>query len=66
MLDPTKKKKYTPFPRAKEKLQKDGGEGKIIFRIKPYTRRDAQRSQTKSCVHQENYPESEPDLPSSA
>ena len=43
MLDPTKKK-YTPFPRAKEKLQKDGGEGKIIFRIKPYTRRDAQRS----------------------
>lgn len=32
-----KKKKDTPRPRAKEKLQKDGRRGEIVFRSKPHT-----------------------------
>ena len=41
MLDPTKKKekkKDTPCPGEKEKPQKYGRRGKIVFRIKPHTR----------------------------
>ena len=63
MLGPTNIYTYTSFPRAKEKPWQDDGKGKIMFRIKPYTRQDAWRSQTKSCVHQENYTGTEPDLP---
>ena len=43
----------TPHPRAKENPQQDGRRGKITFRIKPHTTRDAQRAQTKPCVHQD-------------
>ena len=40
----------TPHPRAKEKLQQDGRRGKIAFRIKLITPRDAQTAQT-NLVH---------------
>lgn len=34
---PPKKKKDNPHPRTKEKSQKDGRRGEILFRIKPQT-----------------------------
>jgi len=51
MLDPTKKN--TPHPRAKEKLQKDGRRGEIMFRIKLHTFQRCLEGQTKPCAHQE-------------
>ena len=60
MLDSTKKD--TPHAKAKEKPQQDGRRGKITFRIKPHTARDAQQAQTKPCAPQETI-ETEPDLP---
>ena len=47
-------------PRAKEKPQKDGGRGKITFRIKPHTHQRCSEGSTKLCVHQD--PETEPEL----
>ena len=36
MLDPTKKGKHTPHPRAKKKTQQDSRRGKTAFRLKPH------------------------------
>ena len=50
---------------AKEKPQQDGRRGKSMFRIKPHTHcRDAQRTQTKPCAHQDpETTETKPHLP---
>ena len=46
-------KKDTPCPRAKEKPQKDGRRGEIMFTIKPHTWQRCLEAQTKLCVHQD-------------
>ena len=46
-------RKDTPCPRAKEKPQQDSRRGETTFGIKPHICRDAQRAQTKPCVHQD-------------
>ena len=55
-------KKDTPHPRAKEKSQKDGRKGEIMFRIKPLTHKDAQRAQTNlECTRTQRPTETEPE-----
>ena len=64
-------KKDTPCPWAKETPQQDSRTGEIAFRIKSNLTpvRDAQRAQTKPCVHQDpgkravTPQKTEPDLP---
>ena len=46
-------RKDTPCLRAKEKPQQDSRRDETTFRIKPHICRDAQRAQTKPCVHQD-------------
>ena len=46
-------KKDTPHIRARKKPQQHSRKGKITLRTKPIPTRDAQRAQTKPCVHQD-------------
>ena len=58
-------KKDTPHPRAKEKPQKDGRRGKIVFTLKLHTRQRCLDGSNKTlCAQGHRDPtETEPDLP---
>ena len=60
-------KKDTSHPRAKEKPQKDGRRGKIVFTLKLHTRQRCLEGSNKTlCAPGHRDPtETEPDLPSS-
>jgi len=45
--------KDTPYPRAKEKPQKDGRKGEIIFKIKPHIHQRCLEGSNKSSAHQD-------------
>ena len=64
ILDPTKKKKDTPHPSAKEKPWQDGRRGEIVFRLKSHTRqRCLEGSNKTSCSPGPiDRTETEPDL----
>ena len=64
-MDPSKKKKYTPHPRAKKKPQQDGRAGEITFKIKLHTfQRCLESSNITMCAPVPRDPtETEPDLP---
>ena len=58
-------KNDAPSPRAKEKPQKDSKNGKIVFRIKPYTHQRCLEGSNKTlCAPgHRDLTENEPDLP---
>ena len=58
-MDPTKKD--TPYPRAKEKLQKNGRRGEIMFRIKPHTHWRCSEDSNKTLHAPWDPTETEPD-----
>ena len=63
MLDPTKKEKHTPHPRAKKKTQQDSRRGKIAFRLKPHAHQRLPEGSNKILCAPGESTETESDLP---